>query len=146
MLWPTVYRESWNPWTELDRVNRQFNRAFGGYGDARDAGEFPAVDVWGSDETVLLTAEIPGIDPAKIEITVKNDTVTIRGNREAEALAKGETYLRQERGRGSFVRSFALPFAVDSDSVTARYEKGVLEIRLERHEQDKPRKISVEAA
>jgi len=132
----------------MERLQRELNRVFEPFsrGGARGRGEFPAVNVWMGDDTALLTAEIPGVDPATVEVSVKDDTVTLRGNREVERPGTGETLLRQERGAGSFVRSFALPFHVDPATVTAQYRYGILQITLPRAEADKPRRIKVNAA
>jgi len=108
-------------------------------------GNFPAVNIWTGEDNALLTAEIPGVDPAKIEVTVKDDTVTIRGSRELDELKEGESYRRQERGAGTFVRAFALPFRVDGDKVTAQYRMGILQLTLPRREADKPKKIAINA-
>jgi len=109
-------------------------------------GEFPAVNIWIKDDDAILAAELPGIDPEKIDITVKDDTVTVRGEREAAELGESEAYLRQERGSGSFLRSFSLPFKVDAESVSAQYQKGVLQVVLPRAEADKPKRIAIAAA
>jgi len=142
MVWASLYGRGWTPWLELERLQREMNRVFDAAGEGRTA-EFPAVNIWTGDDKVLLTAEIPGIDPAKLEVTVKNDTVTIRGSREAEEPKKGQVCLRQERGAGSFVRSFALPMQVDAEHVQAHYQKGVLQLTLPRAEADRPKKIAV---
>jgi HSP20 family protein len=148
MFWRTPTSSLWNPWAELDRVQRELENAFGRVaGNARSAwGEFPAVNIWSGTDTALLTAELPGIDPAKIEVTVENDTVTIRGERVADPASKDQTYLRQERGTGAFVRSFAMPFRVDAAKVSAHYQKGILQVTVPRAEEDKPKQIKVKAA
>lgn len=147
MLWTWPSNTQGSLWGELDRLHREMNRLFEPYAGvtASSRGNFPAVNVWAGDEDALLTAELPGIDPASLEITVKQDTVTIRGERKAEALQKGESFLRQERGSGNFVRSFALPFHVDAAKVTALYQKGILQVTLPKHEAEKPKKITVNA-
>ena len=148
MLWTWPSGRYWNTWADLDRLQREMNRLLeplsrqGGHA----VGEFPAVNIWASDDTALLTAEVPGMNPAAIEVSVKNDTITLRGSREPEALRKGESYLRQERGAGSFVRSFSLPFHVDGLKVTAQYRMGILQVSLPRRAEDKPKKITVSAA
>jgi len=148
MIWTWPTRQYTSPWDDVDRLQRELNRLFEpfGRGMQRAQGEFPAVNVWVGDDTALLTAEIPGVDPATVEVSVKDDTVTLRGNREAERPAKGESVLRQERGAGTFVRSFALPFHVDPATVTAQYRYGILQVSLPRAEADKPRRIKVNAA
>ena len=148
MIWTWPTGRYWNTRDGLDRLQQEVNRLFEPFsrsgGLAR--GEFPAVNIWSSADTALLTAEIPGVNPAAIEVIVKDDTVTLRGSRDQEGLGKGESYLRQERGAGSFVRSFSLPFHVDEHKVTAQYSLGILQVSLPRAEADKPTRIKVEAA
>jgi len=131
----------------MGRVQREVDQQLGRHAGrpAAGAGEFPAVNVWTGDDNAVLTAEIPGVDPKAIELTVANGTITIRGSREAEAAKEGETYLRQERGAGRFVRSFALPFAIESGKVAAEYKNGILQVTLPRAEADKPKTIAITA-
>lgn len=148
MFWnmPTLgYRDVWG---EFDRLQREMNRLFEPVARrARVVAEgFPPVNMWANEDEVLLTAEVPGVDPDKLEITVKNDTVILRGERPSEELKEGESYLRQERGAGTFVRTFNLPFHVDGEHVGAEYRMGILQIRLPRREEDKPKKIAVQAS
>lgn len=148
MLWHAPRGTMWNPWVEMTRLQREMDHLFNRVGRevGGSGGEFPAVNIWTGPENALLTAEMPGINPAQLEIAVKNDTVTIRGQRELPALKEEETPVRQERGQGAFVRAFSLPFRVDADKVQAHVQKGVLQIVLPRSEADKPKKISVTAA
>lgn len=147
MLWTWPTTRYGNLWGDMDRLQREMNRLFEPAARAagRRQGDFPAVNIWTGEDDALLTAEIPGVDPEKIEVTVKNDTVTVRGARQADEVKEGESYLRQERGAGTFVRSFALPFHVDGDKVTAQYRMGILQLTLPRREADKPKKIAVNA-
>lgn len=146
MLWTWPTSRYGSMWSEMDRLQREMNRLFQPFAAGRrGAGNFPAVNIWTGEDNALLTAEIPGVDPDKLEVTVKDNTVTIRGSREAEELKEDESYLRQERGAGTFVRSFALPFQVDGGNVSAQYQKGILQLTLPRAEEDKPKKISVNA-
>ena len=103
------------------------------------------MNIWVKEDDAILTAELPGVDPDEVEITVKNDTVTIRGERPAE-WGEGETYLRRERRDGAFERSFSLPFKVDPDTVSAQHRNGVLQIMLPRAEVDRPKRIAIKAA
>ena len=143
--WPTKQRNG--IWSELDRLHREVSQLMEPFGRGALAatGEFPAVNIWTGEDDAILTAELPGIDPGKLEITVKNNTVTIRGTREQENVGKDRTALRNERGSGTFVRSFSLPFHLDADKVKAHYQKGVLQVMLPRSEADKPKKIAVNA-
>lgn len=144
-MWNLVRRDPWYLWSDIDslqrEMNRLFNQAAGGV-----AAEFPAVNLYTSEDDVVLTAELPGIDPNELDVSVKNDTVTLRGERKAEDPAEGEKVLRQERGSGSFTRSFALPFRVEADKVEAEYNRGILMVKLPRAEADKSRKITVNAS
>ena len=147
MLWTWPRTRYGSLWGEMDRLQREMNRLFEPVArtTGRRQGDFPAVNIWTGEEDALLTAEIPGVDPERIEETVKEDTVTLRGSSEREAVKEGESYLRRERGAGTFVRSFALPFHVDGDKVTAQYRLGILQLTLPRSEADKPKKITVNA-
>lgn len=145
MLWSTPGFRNWDLRDDVDDFHRGFHRFLGRLSEAprTERGEFPAVNIWTGEDDAVLTAEIPGLDLQQLEITVKNDTITIRGHRVPEKLKDGQTYLRQERGSGRFVRSFSLPFRVEADQVAARYQSGVLEVKLPKAEVDKPRKIAV---
>jgi HSP20 family protein len=104
---------------------------------------FPPLNTWLSDEGAIVTAELPGMQPTDLDINVVNDTLTIKGSREAEKLSEGETMHRCERGTGSFSRSLQLPFKIEAEKVDAKFCKGILEIKLPRAESEKPKKISV---
>ncbi len=106
---------------------------------------FPALNTWLSEDGALVTAEIPGVTPDALELSVVNDTLTVKGAREELALKDGESCHRQERGTGSFSRTVQLPFDVEADKVEASFRKGVLEIKLPRAESEKPKKITIKA-
>lgn len=143
MLWRIPTSNLWGPWSEFDSLRRELGRVLNEA--ASGSGEFPAVNIWLGDDEAVLTAELPGIDASKLDITVKDDTVTISGRREQVELGENQRYVRRERGAGEFTRSFELPFALEADGVTAKYENGVLKLFLPRAEQDRPRRISVNA-
>jgi HSP20 family protein len=125
---------------ELEGMRRTLKRF-----DLPSTVEFPAVNVWVSDNNAVVTTEIPGIDADALEITVIKDTLTLRGSRRLEELKAGESYHRRERWSGQFTKTLELPFDVESGKVDARFAKGVLQISLPRAEADKPRKISVKS-
>ncbi|RME46461.1 MAG: Hsp20/alpha crystallin family protein, partial [Deltaproteobacteria bacterium] len=108
--------------------------------------EFPAVNVWTSDEDVTITAELPGMSQEDLDISVTGDTFTIRGTRKPEEVAEGDLFHRSERWNGSFTRSIQLPFHVDADKAEARFNRGILSVTLPRREADKPKKITVKSA
>lgn len=146
MFWQDFGRfgRGWDPSREIESLRREMNRLF-----ARtspwEAPEFPAMNIWVRDDDALVTAELPGIDAKDLDISVIGDTMTLSGNRKADELKEGESYHRQERGSGSFARTVRLPFKVEADKVSAKYERGVLQITLPRAEEDKPKKIQVKS-
>lgn len=138
-----------SPWREMERLHREVNRLFSdtfALTGGRTAPGYPAMNVWTNDEGAVITAELPGVEPDDIDISVINDTLTLTGSRRPNKLEAGEKYHRRERGYGHFTRTFQLPFQVEANKVEAIFEKGVLHISLPRAEADKPRKISVKSA
>ena len=107
---------------------------------------FPTINFWQGDEAVAATAELPGIDPADIDISVKDNVLRITGERKAPDLPEGAKWHRSERGYGKFSRTVRLPFSASDDKVEARMKNGVLSIVIGRPEEEKPRKIRIEAA
>jgi len=92
-----------------------------------------------------VTAELPGIDPAKMDISIIGDSLALGGVHESEKADQEKSYHRQERNFGSFRRSIKLPFQVEADKVVASYEKGVLQLKLPRAEAEKPKKIVIKS-
>ena len=144
MLWQGLGRRflDWDPRGEFRRLQREFGRVFNSL-EHRKSLDFPPVNIWTGRGDVILTAEIPGMDPNALDVSVHGDTVTLRGERKPDEIEEGEAFHRQERGHGKFVRTIQLPHQVDADNVQAHYAKGVLRLTLPRAEADKPRQISV---
>lgn len=137
------------PWREMDRLRREVDRLAAGWptGSWRNVvPSYPAMNVWTNEDAAVVTAELPGVSPKDIEISVQNDTLTLRGCRQPRDLEEGETYHRRERGCGRFARTLQLPFQVEPEGVEATFERGVLHISLPRAEADKPKKITVKMA
>jgi HSP20 family protein len=129
---------------DMQRLQGEMNQVFSGY--SRPAPNFPAINAWRGQNGLLLTCELPGVDPDSLDISVVGDTLTLRGTRAPEALSQGDTYHRQERGYGKFSRTLQLPFRVESNEVSAEFANGVLTLRLPQAEADRPRKIQVKTA
>jgi HSP20 family protein len=124
-------------------MNRLFDRWNEDSGRVFSWTHFPAVNVWEDGETLVVEAELPGLKLEDLEIFVTgNNQLTLKGERKVDAPEKGLRH-RQERGFGKFVRTLTLPFAVDANNVDARFENGVLQIKLAKHESAKARKIVV---
>jgi HSP20 family protein len=140
----------WEPFREFstlqDRMNRLFRESFNDVGrdESLTTSNFaPAVDVYEDEHQVTLKIEVPGIDEKDIDVRVENNTLTVQGERKIEKEEKQENYRRVERQYGSFTRTFTLPQTVDSESVSANYEKGVLKITLPKKAEAKPKQIKV---
>lgn len=137
-----------SPWQEMRRLQRDMNRifarmptSFGG----EVAPAYPAMNVWTNEDGAIVTAELPGVNLEDIDISVVENTLTLKGSRQPDELQEGETYHRRERGCGTFARTFQLPFQVEVDKVEGVFEKGVLRVSLPRAEAEKPKKIAVKA-
>lgn len=143
MLWSEFERlgRFWEPWQDFERMRRSLM----GNGRTSTVVEFPAVNMWVDRDNALVTAEIPGVDPNTIELSVVGKSLTLRGSRQPGELKDGETYHRQERWQGRFSKTVELPFAVESERVNARFTKGVLSVELPRAEAEKPKKITVKS-
>lgn len=148
MTWLQSYGRPTGVWRDLARLQRQMDRLYRGAYQPEGtavAPAYPALNVWTNEDGAMVTAELPGIEPDDIDISVVGETLTVHGSRTAEELPEGATYHRRERGHGRFSRTFQLPFPIATDGVDASFENGVLTITLPRHEADKPRKIEVKA-
>jgi HSP20 family protein len=132
--------------TLQDRVNRILRESFTPQSpeEALTTSNFaPPVDVYEDEHNITLKIEVPGIDEKDINVSIENNTLTVRGERRFEKDEKEENYHRVERMYGSFTRSFTLPNTLDPEQVSANYEKGVLKIRLAKKTEAKPRMIKV---
>jgi HSP20 family protein len=127
---------------ELEQLHRQMDALFA-HPFTHSASEFPPIEVWTGEDGIRLHARLPGASPADIDLSVVDDTLTLKGERTDDEVANEETYHRRERETGRFVRTIQLPFPVDRDGVKARFQNGILEVELPRAASDKPRKITV---
>ncbi len=141
----------WEPFRDLlttqDHFNRLFNETFSSFfGNDRlaaTASWTPAVDVYETDQSVVLKAELPGVDPKDVEARVEDGTLYLKGERKFENEVKEGNYHRVERAYGSFTRTFALPTSVDAEKVAAEYKDGVLTLSLPKREETKPKTIKI---
>ena len=144
----------WEPFRELatlqNEMNRLFNTAFdapaaGGNGGTAPRRWMPAMDLVESDDSFVLRADLPGLSEGDIKIEVEDNVLTLSGERKSEREEKNEGYYRVERASGSFQRSLTLPEGVDPEGIRASFENGVLEVRVPKPEQRKPRKVTISA-
>src|SRR5262245_5876797 len=145
----------WEPFRELvslqERMNRLFDDSYrtrSGSGQEDDwalGGSWaPSVDIYEHDNTIILKAEIPGVDPKDVDIRVENNTLTLRGERKLDHEVKRDDYHRVERSYGQFSRSFTLPSTVNTEKIKAEYKDGVLRLALPKREEAKPKQIQVD--
>jgi HSP20 family protein len=104
----------------------------------------PPVDIYETENELVLKADVPEVDPKHVAIQMENGTLTLKGERRFEEQKNGRGFHRIERGYGSFVRAFSLPDTVDPDKVKADYKNGVLTVMLPKKEMAKPRTVNVE--
>lgn len=142
----------WKPFSGLPYLHGSFdhffNETFGqrqtDLGESPDhAAWAPAVDTLETDDALLLRADVPGLDAKDVDIEVHDNVLTLRGERKAENGVKEENFHRAERSFGSFRRRFTLPRSVDAEKIEASYHAGVLEIKLPKRPEAKPRQIKV---
>jgi len=120
-----------------DEVNRLFEDVpSGGTG-------FPPVNLWASDSEVIVMAEVPGIDPKELDLSVLGNVLTMSGERKPEEIGERDRFVRRERGYGQFTRTVELPYLVKGDSIEASCSNGLLRVVLPRAEADKPKRITV---
>jgi HSP20 family protein len=137
----------WEPFrgisTLQDQVNRLFENSFDGRSESSIASWAPAVDVHETENELVVTADIPGVNEKDVDVRVENNMLTISGERKTETNVKDDNYLRVERSYGSFSRSFSLPNTVNTEGIAAEYKNGVLSVRLPKREETKPRQVKV---
>jgi HSP20 family protein len=131
--------------SDMRRLEHEMDFLFGGT-RGPNRSDYPPLNAWVGDEGLIVTAEIAGVDPDDIQLTVENETLILSGTREVEELPENARHRRRERGFGEFSRTLELPFRIDASSIEATAGNGVLQIVLPRLPEEKPRKISVNAA
>jgi HSP20 family protein len=138
----------WEPLRELNTIQGEVNRLFNTFFDTPVAAGatrrwLPAMDLVEREDHFLLRADLPGLGEDDVSIEVEDGVLTISGERKAEHEETKEGYHRVERAYGSFSRSLTLPDGVDPDALQASFDRGVLEVRIPKPEQRKPRKVSI---
>ncbi len=133
---------------ELDQLQDRMNRLFDDFHaqPSQSRRSFPAINIWADEESVRITAELPGMESSDIDLNILEDTLTLSGERATESPPESASYHRRERGFGKFSRSLRLPYRVDTQSSKATFKNGVLEITLPRAEEDRPKKIAIKVS
>ena len=137
----------WDPFREVVTMQNRLNSLFRDMNDGDSplttAAFVPAVDIYEDDKKVMLKLEVPGIDEKDLDVSVENNTLTVKGERKFEAEEKEENFHRIERRYGSFFRAFTLPSTVDTEHVQAKYNAGVLKLELLKKPEAQPKQIKI---
>jgi HSP20 family protein len=137
-------RLGFDPFIELRRMQSEMNRLYSGVG-ATTARDFPPINIWLGENSVVLTAELSGVSRDDVAMSLQEDVLTLEGKREPKLKQENVNWQRRERAYGTFSRAVQLPFRADADKVQARFNNGILEIELQRLEADRPKKIEIRA-
>lgn len=141
----------WGPFRDLmtlqERMNRLFDESMRGARTPDEAMSTtawsPAVDIYETENDIVLKAELPEVDQKEIDIQVANNTLTISGERKFDESLKKENFHRVERAYGRFSRSFTLPSLINQEKIKAEYKDGVLRVELPKRDETKPKQIKV---
>lgn len=140
-----TWKRSWDPFRELQQeVDRLFDSISPRHG-WRATRQYPAVNLFELDDEYLLTADVPGVEKDDLDLTITDQTLTLKGTRQAPADVPPESYRRKERRFGNWSRSIVLPERVSNGAVTAEFSAGVLRVHLPKSEEARARRIPVAA-
>jgi len=142
------WEEPWDPFRMLSQMQREMNRLFEGFGGrmlepASMREWYPPLDVAETKDEMVVRAEIPGMKPSDINVSIADNTLLIEGERKQEEETKGENYYRRERMYGAFRRAVPLPTGIQADQIKASYRDGILEVRLPKPEEAKAKQVKV---
>ena len=147
-----MFLSRWDRWPfyDMEKTLEEMDRLFGSVGRplglrSVPRGTFPAINVYDQDGAIILTAEIPGIKPEDLELSVVQDSVTLKGQRKDPDYPEGTRMYRKERLAGEFMRTVTLPVPVNPDTVKAEYKNGILTVHMEKAAEAKAKKIKIQA-
>jgi len=137
----------WDPFREVQALQNRVNALFRDFSDTDSpmttASFVPAVDIYEDDKKVILKLEVPGIEEKDLDVSVENNTLTVKGERKFDKEEKEENFHRIERRYGTFFRAFTLPPTVDTENIGAHYNAGVLKLELKKKPEAQPKQIKV---
>jgi len=144
-----MWFDQWSPFFDMEKTLAEMDRILGGVTRPLELrsvprGAFPAINIYDQGDAAVLTAEMPGVKPQDVELSVLHDTVTLKAQRKGAETGE-DRYYRRERVAGDFVRTVTLPDPVNPDSVKAHYANGVLTVRMEKAAQAKAKRIQIQA-
>ncbi len=142
----------WEPARELQTIQQEMNRLFGSFFDSSTATAatngaarrwIPPMDLLEQDSQFVLRADLPGVSEDAVKVELEDNVLTVSGERKSEHEERREGHYRIERASGRFARSLTLPDGVDPESIQAHFDKGVLEVRIPKPEQQGPRRVAI---
>jgi HSP20 family protein len=140
----------WEPARELQTLQQEVNRLFGsvfdtptGAGNGGSRRWIPAMDLVEQGDHYVLRADLPGLSEEDVKVELEDNVLTIAGERKSEHEQRKEGYYRVERASGHFSRSLTLPEGIDPESIQAHFKNGVLEVRVPKPEERKPRRVAI---
>ncbi len=128
-------------WDDFRQLQNEINQLFDS--TVATSSDFPKVNLFQANDDFILTAEVPGVDPKEIDISIQGNVLSLGGKREGTSVAEDAVLQRTERVSGSFLRTVELPAKVDAKGIEATCKNGILKVKLPRAEEDKPKKISI---
>jgi len=139
----------WDPLKELSSLRDEMERIFEdlvgrGEGEWKKSTWYPPVDIYETDNEIVLKAELPGVDQKDVEVRIENDTLILKGEKRIDRDTKTENFHRAERVYGAFQRSFSLPQSVDKERIKASLKRGILTLVLPKKEEVKPKQIEIQ--
>jgi len=143
----------WEPFRDLVSAQRDFDRLFreafspvAGETELSTRSWAPPVDIYETEDAIVLKAELPGVDAKDVEVRVEDNTLYLKGERKFEKEVKEQNYHRVERSYGSFARSFSLPNSISADQVKAEFKDGLLTLTMPKREEAKPKTIKIDVS
>lgn len=142
----------WDPFDDIASLRESMDKLFEEFSTRRpERGRAPvvwqpAIEAYETESDVVIRVELPGIDPKQVDVSVTEDTLTIKGEARSEHEESRRNYYRRELRYGSFVRSIALPAGVQGDKASATYKNGIMEVRVPKSERARPKTVKVEVA
>jgi HSP20 family protein len=137
------WHERWDPFRELQREMGRLLEGIDPFQPLRSARQYPPINVYDVGDGYILSAQLPGVVPEDVELSITGETLTMRGERKRPEGVKDDSYRRQERPTGRWSRTITLPDRVESAQVSASFSNGILSVSLPKAESAKPRHITV---
>ncbi len=135
--------ETWDPFREINQLQEEMNRNYPSFRNRRSASAYPRFNVWEGADGLVITTELPGLTVDDIDISVEGDVLTLKGEKHLPEMDEKHSFVRKERDFGKFSRTVRLPYRIDPNGVSAKFNNGVLTLKLNRPEEEKPKKIQV---